>query len=148
MEQDAAVIALKRTGISIPQRKRQAHRLAAVIMLKRTGIFVPQRKLSCKQAFSSCERGCTYRLGVNYSTFVPLLVYQMLSMYKYNNLWPTDANTSRPAQFYTTDDYFKRPCFKQNLLFTRTIQPQRLRESIIRGKRTGVQHAQPSKEAY
>ena len=74
MEQDAAVIALKRTGISIPQRKRQAHRLAAVIMLKRTGIFVPQRKRSCTQAFSSCERGYTYRLGVNYSTFVPLLV--------------------------------------------------------------------------
>ena len=74
MERDAAVITLKRTGISIPQRKRHAHRLAAVIMLKRTGIFVPQRKLSCKQAFSSCERGYTYRLGVNYSTFVPLLV--------------------------------------------------------------------------
>ena len=71
-----------------------------------------------------------------------------LSMYKFNNLWPTDANTSCPAQFYTTDDYFKRPCFKQNQLLTRTIQPQRLRESIIRGKRTGVQHAQPSKEAY
>jgi len=148
MERDAAVITQKRTGIPIPQRKRHAHRLAAVIMLKRTGIFVPQRKRSCTQAFSSCERGYTYRLGVNYSTFVPLLVYQMLSMYKYNNLWPTDANTSRPAQFYTTDDYFKRPCFKQNLLFTRTIQPQRLRESIIRGKRTGVQHSQPSKEAY
>ena len=77
MERDAAVITLKRTGISIPQRKHHAHRLAAVIMLKRTGIFVPQRKRSCTQAFSSCERGYTYRLGVNYSTFVPLFVYQI-----------------------------------------------------------------------
>ena len=91
MEQDAAVIALKRTGISIPQRKRQAHRLAAVIMLKRTGIFVPQRKLSCNQAFSFCERGYTYRLGVNYSTFVPLFVYQIY-------LCTTTATCGLPTQ--------------------------------------------------
>ena len=77
MERDTAVITLKRTGtfhtaaqasgtqvnrsdnakahwyFSIPQRKRQAHRL------------------------SSCERGYTYGLGVNYSTFVPPHVYQI-----------------------------------------------------------------------
>ena len=47
---------------------------AAVITPKRTGIFIPQRKRSCTQVISSCERGYTYRLGVNYSTFVPLLV--------------------------------------------------------------------------
>ena len=50
---------------------------AAVITPKRTGIFIPQRKRSCTQVISSCERGYTYRLGVNYSTFVPLLVYQI-----------------------------------------------------------------------
>ena len=53
-----------------------------------------------------------------------------------------------PGSKLPTDDYFKRLQFKQNQFITRTTRPQRLRESMIRGKRTGVQQAQPRKEAY
>ena len=69
MERDAAVITLKRTGILMPQRKRQVHRLTAVNPSAQV-FFIPQRKHQARR-FLSCERGYTYRLGVNYSTFVP-----------------------------------------------------------------------------
>ena len=75
MERDAAVITLKRTGILMPQRKRQVHRLTAVNPSAQV-FFIPQRKHQARR-FLSCERGYTYRLGVNYSTFVPPHVYQI-----------------------------------------------------------------------
>ena len=75
MERDAAVITLKRTGILMPQRKRQVHRLTAVNPSAQV-FFIPQRTRQAHR-LSSCERGYTYRLGVNYSTFVPPHVYQI-----------------------------------------------------------------------